>query len=166
MVKIVNINTKEEFVFNNNVEAAKFLGISYGSLYYKYSHQSKRDGYLITEFDYRNKGFKKYKEGNYKVEFLDNTAILYFSRNVEEDDEEEIVIKGLKRVILDILRNQTIFDTKFILVGKIYPLKYKNLPAEKIKLELYVHFKNELTTKDKKCCVKILANNLEDKLHQ
>lgn len=166
MVKIVNVNTNEEFVFNNNPDAAKFLGITYGSLYYKYTHQSKNDGYLITEFEYRNKHFKKYKEENFNVEFLDKTAILTWIENVDSDYDEEYSNRATKQAISDTLRNQMVFHTNFIIIGDIYPKKYTKQLPQKVTWELYVHFKDEITTKDKKRYVKELVNNLWDKLHQ
>ena len=104
--------------------------------------------------------FKHYKYGKYKIDFYKNTAIINWSNTVDEDYDEKTSYKATKTAILYRLNNSEVFDTKFILLQNIFPASYTQLPPEKEVLELYVQFKENLTTKDKKEEIKRFIDNL------
>lgn len=95
-------------------------------------------------------GFKHYKYKKYKIDFYKNTAIIMWSNTVDEDYDKDYSYKATKAAILDRLRDNSILSSKFILLQEISPAAYTQLPPEKEVLELYVNFKKDLTTKDKK----------------
>ena len=95
-------------------------------------------------------GFKHYKYKKYKIDFYKNTAIIMWSNTVDEDYDKDYSYKATKTAILDRLRDNSILSSKFILLQEISPAAYTQLPPEKEVLELYVNFKKDLTTKDKK----------------
>ena len=94
--------------------------------------------------------FKHFKYKKYKIDFYKNTAIINWSNTVDEDYDKDYSYKATKTAILDRLRDNSIFSSKFILLQEISPAAYTQLPPEKEVLELYVNFKKDLTTKDKK----------------
>ena len=79
---------------------------------------------------------------------------------VDEDYDEKTSYKTTKAVILGALRDNPILHTKFFLLQEIFPAAYSQLPPEKELLELYVQFKENLTTKAKKEKVKAFLDNL------
>ena len=87
-------------------------------------------------------GFKHYKYGKYKIDFFKQTAIINWSNTVDEDYDEKTSYKATKTAILYRLNNSEVFDTKFILINEEYDKKEF--------LELYIKFKEDLTTKAKK----------------
>lgn len=96
-------------------------------------------------------GFKHYTYGKYKIDFYKNTAIIKWVNIVDDEYDKDYSYKSQKRAILDILRDNLILSSKFILIQEISPAAYTQLPPEKEVLELYVNFKrNDLTAKDKK----------------
>ena len=95
-------------------------------------------------------GFKHYNFKKYKIDFYKNTAIIMWSNTVDEDYDKDYSYKSQKRAILDKLNNSEVFDSKFILLQDIFPAEYSQLPPEKEHLELYINFKKDLTTKEKK----------------
>ena len=95
-------------------------------------------------------GFKHYKYKKYKIDFYKNTAILMWSNTVDEDYNKDYSYKATKTAILGALRDNPILSTKFILLQEISPASYTQLPPEKELLELYIQFKENLTTKAKK----------------
>lgn len=95
--------------------------------------------------------FKHYTYGKYKVDFYKQTAIIKWSTNVGDDYDEKKSYKAQKQAISDRLRNNMMFDSKFILLQEISPAAYTQLPPEKEIMELYVNFKRkDLKAKDKK----------------
>lgn len=95
-------------------------------------------------------GFKHYTYGNYKIDFFKQTAIIMWKHKVGEDFDKDYSYKSQKRAILDRLKENEAFDTKFILLQEISPAEYTKLPPEKETMELYIRFKDDLTTKEKK----------------
>ena len=95
-------------------------------------------------------GFKHYKYKKYKIDFYKNTAIISWKRKVDEDYDESYSYKHLHKVVLDKLREQDIFNKNFILLQETSPAAYKQLPVDTELLELYLNFKKDLTTKEKK----------------
>lgn len=105
--------------------------------------------------------FKHFKYGKYKIDFFKQTAIISWSNTVDDDYDEKTSYKAQKQAISDRLRNNMMFDTKFILLQDISPASYTQLPPEKEIMELYVNFKRDnLTTKDKKAEIKRFIDNL------
>ena len=104
--------------------------------------------------------FKHYKYKKYKIDFYKNTAIINWSNIVDEDYDKDYSYKATKAAILDRLNNSEVFDTKFFLLQEISPAAYTQLPPEKELLELYIQFKENLTTKDKKEKIKQFIDNL------
>lgn len=158
MVKIINVNTKEEYIFDGVQEAADFLGMKKPSVYTKYRTGRTNDGYKVVQLDMvrgnagmpKKKDFKRCKIDNFKVEFLNNTSIISWNRNVGEDFDEKCSYIATKKAISDTLKTNPIWDTNFILLSEKWPKDYTGLPAEREDLELYLHFKEILTTKEKK----------------
>ena len=106
-------------------------------------------------------GFKHYTYGNYKIDFFKQTAIISWKRKVDEDYDESYSYKHLHKVVADKLREQDIFNKKFILLQEISPAEYTQLPPEKELLELYVNFKrDDLTTRDKKAEIRRFLDNM------
>ena len=105
--------------------------------------------------------FKHYKYKKYKIDFYKNTAIINWSNTVDEDYDKDYSYKATKAAILDALRDNSILSTKFILLQDIFPAAYSHLPPEKEVLELYVQFKENLTTKDKKEKIKQFIDNMQ-----
>lgn len=105
-------------------------------------------------------GFKHYTYGKYKIDFYKNTAIISWSNKVGEDFDESYSYKHLHKVVLDKLREQDIFNKKFILLQETSPAAYTQLPPEKEVLELYVQFKEDLTAKEKKEKIKQFIDNI------
>lgn len=168
MVKIENVNTKEEYTFEGVQQAADFLGIKKPSVYTKYRSGRTNDGYKITQLDFtrtdagniKKKDFKRCTIGDYKVEFLNNTSIISWKRNVDNDFDEKKSYITTKKAISYILRENTIFSPQFILLQEIYPKKYSGLPVEKEELDLYVQFKQKLDSKKKKDAIQHLLSYL------
>lgn len=159
MVKIINVNTKEEYIFDGVQQAADFLGMKKPSVYTKFRTGRTNDGYKVVQLDMvrgntgmpRKKDFKRCKIGNNKVEFLENTAIIRWSLKVDEEFDEKLSYIAHKRAVSDTLRQNPIWDTNFILLTEKSPKDYTGLPAEREDLELYLQFKDkQLTTKEKK----------------
>ena len=95
--------------------------------------------------------FKHFKYGKYKIDFYKQTAIISWKNKVGEDFDESYSYKHLHKVVVDKLREQDIFNKKFILLQETSPAAYKQLPVDTELLELYLNFKrNDLTAKDKK----------------
>lgn len=105
-------------------------------------------------------GFKHYTYGKYKIDFFKQTAIISWSTNVDEDYDKDYSYKSQKRAILDRLKENEAFDTKFILLQDISPAVYTQLPPEKEVLELYIQFMENLTTKDKKAEIRRFLDNM------
>ena len=106
-------------------------------------------------------GFKHYNFKKYKIDFFKQTAILMWSNTVGEDYDAKTSYKATKAAILDILRDNSILSSKFILLQEISPAAYTQLPPEKEVLELYVNFKrNDLTTKEKKAEIRRFIDNM------
>lgn len=159
MIKIVEIETNKEFTFESVQQAADFLGMKKPSVYTKFRTGRTNDGYKVVQLDMsrgnagmpRKKDFKRCKIGNFKVEFLNNTSIISWNRNVGEDFDEKSSYIATKKAISDTLRQNQIWDTNFILLSEKWPKDYTGLPAEREDLELYLQFKDkQLTTKEKK----------------
>ena len=104
--------------------------------------------------------FKHYKYKKYKIDFYKNTTIINWANTVDEDYDKDYSYKSQKRAILDRLNNSEVFDTKFFLLQEISPAAYTQLPPEKEVLELYVQFKENLTTKAKKEKIKQFIDNM------
>ena len=98
--------------------------------------------------------FKHFKYKKYKIDFYKNTAIINWSNIVDEDYDKDYSYKATKAAILDRLRDNSILSTKFFLLQEISPAEYTQLPPEKEVLELYIQFKENLTTRDKKAEIK------------
>ena len=105
-------------------------------------------------------GFKHFKYGKYKIDFYKNTAILMWSNTVDEDYDKDYSYKSQKRAILGALRDNSILSTKFILLQEISPAEYTQLPPEKETMELYIQFKDDLATKEKKAEIKRFIYNM------
>ena len=104
--------------------------------------------------------FKHFKYGKYKIDFFKNTAIISWTNTVDEDYDEKTSYKATKAVILGALRDNSILSTKFILLQEISPAEYTNLPPEKEVLELYIQFKDDLTSKEKKAEIRQFLDNM------
>ena len=98
-------------------------------------------------------GFKHYTYGKYKIDFYKNTAIISWTNKVDEDYDEKTSFKATKTAILDALRDNSILSTKFILINEKYD--------KKDFLELYIRFKDDLTTRDKKEKIKRFIDNMQ-----
>lgn len=83
-----------------------------------------------------------------------------WSNTVDEDYDKDYSYKATKAAILDRLRDNPILSTKFILLQEISPAAYTQLPPEKEVLELYIQFKENLTTKDKKAEIRKFIDNI------
>ena len=105
--------------------------------------------------------FKHYKYKKYKIDFYKNTAIISWTNTVDEDYDKDYSYKATKTAILGRLRDNPILCTKFFLLQEISPAAYTQLPPEKEVLELYIQFKENLTTKDKKEEIKRFIDNME-----
>ena len=105
--------------------------------------------------------FKHYKYGKYKIDFYKQTAIISWSNTVDDEYDEKTSFKATKTAILGALRDNSILCTKFFLLQEISPAAYTQLPPEKELLELYVQFKENLTTKDKKEKIKQFIDNMQ-----
>lgn len=99
-------------------------------------------------------GFKHYTYGGYKVDFYHNTAIVKWSRHVDDDFDEICSYKSHKKAISDTLKQSTVFDAKFIVLTDIWPHSYSEMPVEKEDVEIYLQFKQDLSTKDKRAEIK------------
>lgn len=86
--------------------------------------------------------FKHYKYKKYHIDFYKNTAIISWKRKVDEDYDEKTSFKATKAAVLDALKDNSILSTKFILINEKYD--------KKDFLELYIQFKENLTSKEKK----------------
>ena len=104
--------------------------------------------------------FKHYTYSKYKIDFYKNTAIISWKCKVDEDYDKDYSYKATKTAILGALRDNPILSTKFILLQEIFPAAYSHLPVEKEHLELYVQFKEDLTTKAKKEKIKQFIDNI------
>ena len=104
--------------------------------------------------------FKHFKFKKYKIDFYKNTAIISWSNKVEEDFDESYSYKHLHKVIVDKLKEQDIFNKKFILLQETSPAAYTQLPPEKEILELYIQFKENFTAREKKEKIKQFIDNL------
>ena len=105
--------------------------------------------------------FKHFKYKKYKIDFFKQTAIIMWKHTVGEDYDKSYSYKHLHKVIVDKLREQDIFNKKFILLQETSPAEYKQLPIDTELLELYVNFKrNDLTAKEKKEKIKQFIDNI------
>ena len=104
--------------------------------------------------------FKHFNFKKYKIDFYKNTAILMWSNTVDEDYDKDYSYKATKTAILGALRDNPILSTKFILLQEISPAEYTQLPPEKETMELYIRFKDDLATKDKKEKIKAFLDNI------
>ena len=95
-------------------------------------------------------GFKHFNFEKYKIDFYKQTAIINWSNKVDEVYDKSYSYKHLHKVVADKLREQDIFNKKFILLQETSPAAYTQLPPEKELLELYVQFKEDLTAREKK----------------
>ena len=86
--------------------------------------------------------FKHYTYSKYKIDFYKQTAIINWVNTVDEDCDKKTSYKTTKAAILGALRENEAFDTNFILINEEYDKKEF--------LELYIKFKEDLTTKAKK----------------
>ena len=99
--------------------------------------------------------FKHYTYSKYKIDFFKQTAIISWANKVGEDFDESYSYKHLHKVVADKLREQDIFNKKFILLQETSPAAYKQLPVDTELLELYLNFKRgDLTTREKKAEIK------------
>lgn len=105
-------------------------------------------------------GFKHFKYGKYKIDFYKNTAIISWTNTVDEDYNKDYSYKATKAAILSPLRDNSILSTKFILLQENFPAAYTQLPPEKEKMELYIQFKENLTSKDKKAEIRQLLDSM------
>ena len=94
--------------------------------------------------------FKHYTYGKYKIDFYKNTAIISWKCKVGEDFDKSYSYKHLHKVVADKLREQDIFNKKFILLQETSPAEYTQLPVDTELFELYIQFKENLTTREKK----------------
>ena len=97
--------------------------------------------------------FKHYTYGKYKIEFYKNTILISWTNIVDEDYDEKTSYKATKAAILDALRDNSILSTKFILINEKYD--------KKDFLELYIQFKENLTSKEKKAEIKRFIDNMQ-----
>ena len=97
--------------------------------------------------------FKHYTYSKYKIDFYKQTAIINWANTVDEDCDEKTSYKTTKAAILCALRDNEAFDTNFILINEEYDKKEF--------LELYVQFKENLTTKAKKEKIKQFIDNMQ-----
>ena len=104
--------------------------------------------------------FKHFKFKKYKIDFYKNTAIINWNNTVDEDYDKDYSYKSQKTAILGALRDNPILSTKFILLQEISPAAYTQLPPEKEVFELYIQFKDNLATKDKKEEIKRFIDNM------
>ena len=96
--------------------------------------------------------FKHYKYKKYKIDFYKNTAIINWINTVDDDYDKDYSYKATKTAILGALRENEAFDTNFILINEEYDKKEF--------LELYIKFKENLTTKEKKAEIKRFIDNM------
>lgn len=97
--------------------------------------------------------FKHYKYKKYKIDFYKNTAIIMWANTVDDEYDEKTSFKATKAAILDRLKNNEVFDTKFILINEKYD--------KKDFLELYINFKrDDLITREKKAEIKRFIDNM------
>lgn len=168
MIKIVEIATGKELTFESVQQAADFLGMKKPSVYTKFRSGRTNDGYKITQLDFtrtdagniKKKDFKRCTIGDYKVEFLNNTSIISWKRNVDDDFDDKKSYITTKKAISGILRENIVFSPQFILLQEISPKSYTNLPPEKEELDLYVQFKQKLDSKKKKDAIQHLLSYL------
>ena len=104
--------------------------------------------------------FKHFNFEKYKIDFFKQTAIIMWSNTVDEDYDKDYSYKSQKRAILDKLNNSEVFDSKFILLQGIFPAEYTNLPVEKETMELYIQFKDNLTTREKKEKIRLFIDKM------
>ena len=97
--------------------------------------------------------FKHYTYSKYKIDFYKQTAIINWANTVDEDCDEKTSYKTTKAAILGALRENEAFDTNFILINEEYDKKEF--------LELYVQFKENLTTKAKREKIKQFIDNMQ-----
>lgn len=105
-------------------------------------------------------GFKHFNFKKYKIDFYKNTAIISWKCKVDEDYDKSYSYKHLHKVVADKLREQDIFDKKFILLQETSPAEYTQLPVDTELLELYIQFKENLTTRAKKEKIKQFIDNI------
>lgn len=104
----------------------------------------------MTQYIPNPYAFKHYTYGKYKVDFYKQTAIIKWTDKVGDNYDEKTSYKTHKQAISDTLRNNMMFDAKFILLQEISPAAYTKLPPEKETMELYIHFKQNIPAKEKK----------------
>ena len=109
---------------------------------------------VMEESSKKIHSFKHFKYGKFEIHLYLKTAIISWKRKVDEDYDESYSYKHLHKVVADKLREQDIFNKNFILLQEIFPAEYTQLPPEKETMELYIQFKENLTTKEKKAEVK------------
>ena len=105
-------------------------------------------------------GFKHFNFEKYKIDFYKQTAIIMWTNTVDGEYDEKTSYKATKTAILGALRDNSILSTKFILIQEISPAAYTQLPPEKEVLELYIQFKENLTTKEKKAEIRRFIDNM------
>ena len=105
-------------------------------------------------------GFKHFKYGKHQIDFFKQTAIIMWKHEVGEDFDESYSYKHLHKVVADKLREQDIFNKKFILLQETSPAAYTQLPPEKELLELYIQFKENFTAREKKEKIKAFLDNM------
>ena len=97
--------------------------------------------------------FKHYTYSKYKIDFYKNTAIINWANTVDEDYDEKTSYKTTKAAILGALRENEAFDTNFILINEEYDKKEF--------LELYIKFKENLASKEKKAETRRFIDNMQ-----
>ena len=105
--------------------------------------------------------FKHYNFKKYKIDFFKQTAIISWKHKVDEDYDESYSYKHLHKVVVDKLREQDIFNKKFILLQETSPAAYKQLPIDTELLELYLNFNTNLPSKEKKAEIRRFLDNMQ-----
>ena len=105
--------------------------------------------------------FKHYNFKKYKIDFYKQTAIIMWKHKVEEDFDKSYSYKHLHKVVVDKLREQDIFNKKFILLQETSPAAYKQLPIDTELLELYLNFNTNLPSKEKKAEIRRFLDNMQ-----
>ena len=105
--------------------------------------------------------FKHFKYGKFEIHLYLKTAIISWKRKVDEDYDESYSYKHLHKVVADKLREQDIFNKKFILLQETSPAAYTQLPVDTELLELYLNFKrDDMKTKEKKAEIRQFLDNM------
>ena len=105
--------------------------------------------------------FKHFKYEKFEIHLYLKTAIISWKRKVDEDYDESYSYKHLHKVVADKLREQDIFNKKFILLQETSPAAYTQLPVDTELLELYLNFKrDDMKTKEKKAEIRQFLDNM------